>query len=396
MRKVIVTILIIVTIGALCTCAYAQNINELQEQSSKITETLSDTNNRLQAVQEELSTNMQQLQELDNQIAQSQEEINTINTDIDKLILQIEENEKKLESTQKEYNSIQDLLDTRLIKMYETPQLQFAQVLLEARSVTDFLSTYYAMKELAEQDKELLGTVRKQKKDIETTKQILAEKKQQVITSKQNQQKKTQVLTNTKTMREYYISKLSTQEQELQIQIDEYNNQISLIESEIRLMVLNSISEDYIGGAMIWPIPGYTNITSEYGMRVHPITGAYKLHTGTDVGAPMGANFVASAKGVVTKASLNHAYGNMVIIDHGGGVQTLYAHGSEILVQVGQEVEAGIPVLKVGSTGYSTGPHAHFEIRINGQTINPMDYFTQNDTTKNEENNNAETNTNNN
>lgn len=393
MRKVIATILIIVIISALCTCAYAQNINELQEQSSEITETLTETNNRLQAVQEELSSNMQQLQELDNQIAQSQEEVNIINTDIEKLMLQIEESEKKLENAKKEYNSIQDLLDARLIKMYETPQLQFAQVLLEARSVTDFLSTYYAMKELAEQDKELLETVRAQKKDIETTKQILLEKKQQVITSKQNQQKKTQVLANTKTMREYYISKLSSQEQELQSQIDEYNNQISLIEAEIRLMVLNSISEDYIGGAMIWPIPGYTNITSEYGMRVHPITGAYKLHTGTDIGAPMGADFVAAAKGVVTKATFNPAYGNMVIIDHGGGVQTLYAHGSEILVQVGQEVEASTPVLKVGSTGYSTGPHAHFEIRINGQTINPMDYFTQNDTTENTEN---KTNTNNN
>ena len=130
---------------------------------------------------------------------------------------------------------------------------------------------------------------------------------------------------------------------------------------------------------MTWPIPGYTTITSEYGMRVHPITGAYKLHTGTDIGAPMGADFVAAAKGVIVKAEMTPAYGNMVIIDHGGGVQTLYAHGSEILVQVGQEVEASTPVLKVGSTGYSTGPHAHFEIRINGQTVNPMEYLLKQD-----------------
>ena len=89
----------------------------------------------------------------------------------------------------------------------------------------------------------------------------------------------------------------------------------------------------------------------------------------------MGADFVAAAKGVVTKATLNPAYGNMVIIDHGGGVQTLYAHGSEILVEVGQEVEAGTPVLKVGSTGYSTGAHAHFEVRIKGSFVNPETYF---------------------
>ena len=147
---------------------------------------------------------------------------------------------------------------------------------------------------------------------------------------------------------------------------------------------------------MIWPIPGYTTITSEYGMRVHPITGAYKLHTGTDIGAPMGADFVAAANGVVVKAEMTPAYGNMVIIDHGGGVQTLYAHGSEIVVQMGQEVKAGTPVLKVGSTGYSTGPHAHFEIRINGQTVNPMEYLLKQDElqniTKNSEEKQEETN----
>ena len=379
MRRLITIILILVITCSLCICVHAQDLTELQEQSSKITQEIDESNNRLQAVQEELSTNMQALQELDNQIAQSQNELETIDTDINNLINQIDENEEKLSKTQTELDNIQGLLDARIIKMYETPKFEFLQVLLESKSATEFLSTYYAMKELAEYDKQLLETVKKQKEDIETTKKILAEKKKQVVENKQKQQKKNQVLANTKTMRQYYISKLSTEEQTLQAKIDEYNSQVNAIESEIKLMVLNSISPDYIGGAMTWPIPGYSTITSEYGMRVHPITGAYKLHTGTDIGAPMGADFVAAAKGVVTKAAMTPAYGNMVIIDHGGGVQTLYAHGSEILVQVGQEVEAGTAVLKVGSTGYSTGPHAHFEIRINGQTVNPMEYLLKQD-----------------
>lgn len=397
MRKCIAIIVIIVILSGLCICVYAEDITGLQEQSSEITEALNETNNRLQAVQEELSTNMQQLQELDNQIAESQEELNTINIQVDELMAQIEENEEKLTKTQEEYDNIQGLLDARLIKMYEAPKFQFLQVLLEAENVTDFLSTYYAMKELAEYDAELLETVKKQKADIETTKQILAEKKSQVIASKQSSQKKAQVLANTKTMREYYISKLSAEEQELQAKIDEYNAQVSEIEAEIKLLALNSISEDYIGGAMIWPVPGYTSITSEYGMRVHPITGAYKLHTGVDIGAPMGTSFVAAANGIVSKATFNPAYGNMVIIDHGGGVQTLYAHGSEILVQVGQVVSTGTEVLKVGSTGYSTGPHAHFEIRINGQTVNPIDYLLKDNIISKEndaEENSVETNTN--
>ena len=396
MRRLITIILILIITCSLCICVHAQDLTELQEKSSQLTQAIDESSNRLQAVQDELSTNMQELQDLDNQIAQSQNELNNINTDINDLMKQISENEDKLKNTQAQYDKIQGLLDARIIKMYETPKFEFLQVILASKSVTEFLSTYYAMKELAEYDKELLDTVKKQKADIETTKKILTEKKKQVVTSKQTQQKKAQVLANTKTMRQYYISKLSTEEQKLQAKIDEYNEQVETIEAEIKLMALNSISADYIGGALTWPIPGYTTITSEYGMRVHPITGAYKLHTGTDIGAPMGADFVAMAKGVVTKASMTPAYGNMVIIDHGGGVQTLYAHGSEILVQVGQEVEAGTPVLKVGSTGYSTGPHAHFEIRINGQTVNPMDYLLNKDElqkiTQKSENNQEETN----
>ena len=111
-------------------------------------------------------------------------------------------------------------------------------------------------------------------------------------------------------------------------------------------------------------------------MRVHPITGQYKLHTGVDISAPMGVNFIAANDGIVTKAEYNSAYGNMVIIDHGGGISTLYAHGSEILVTVGQIVKKEDPILKVGSTGYSTGPHAHFEVRINGVVTDPLPYIT--------------------
>ena len=221
----------------------------------------------------------------------------------------------------------------------------------------------------------MLDSAEQQIEEIEVTKKILAEKKKQIVESKQLQQKKTQVVQNSKTKRQYYLSKLTKQEQELQAQIDEYNAQVTQIENEIKLLALGSIGEDYVGGTLVWPVPGRTSLTSLYGMRVHTITGAYKLHTGIDISAPLGTYFVAAAYGVVSKATYNTAYGNMVIIDHGGGVQTLYAHGNSILVQVGDEVKAGTPVLEVGSTGYSTGPHAHFEIRINGQTVNPLDYY---------------------
>ena len=393
MRKSKWIVIISLIICSLCICVYAEDLTGLQEQSNELAEQLNETNNRLQAVQDEISQNMQQLQEIDAQIVQAQEELNTINIQVDELIKQIEENEQKLQKVQKEYDDMQELLDARLIAMYKAPKLQNLDILLKSKSITEFLGNYYAMKQLAEYDTKLLETVKQQKNEIETTKKILVEKKKQVVTDKQTQQKKSQVLSNTKTMREYYLSKLTTEELELQTKIDEYNLQVAEIEAEIKLLALNSISEEYIGGAMIWPVPGYTGITSEYGMRVHPITGAYKLHTGVDIGAPMGASFVAAANGIVSKATYNPAYGNMVIIDHGGGVQTLYAHGSEIIAQVGQTVVAGDEVLKVGSTGYSTGPHAHFEIRINGQTVNPLEFLVK---INSKQENTNETDTNNN
>ncbi len=374
-NKCIAIASIFVILSSLCICVYADDLTGLQNQSNELSGQITETNNRLKVVQDELSTNMQELQDLDTQIAQSQEEMININQQVDTLKQQIQENEEKLNETQQKVDKMQSLVDARLIAMYEAPKLQYLEIILTSESFTEMLSNYYNIKQLIEYDSELLKTVENQRKEIETTKKILAEKKQQIVTEKQTQQKKAQVLANIKTMREYYVSKLTKEEQELQTQIDEYNSQVSEIEAEIRLLALNSIGPDYIGGAMGWPVPGYTALTSLYGMRVHPITKAYKLHTGVDISAPMGANFVASADGIVTKATFNKAYGNMVIIDHGGGVQTLYAHGSEILVQAGQQVTKGTEILKVGSTGYSTGPHAHFEIRINGQTVNPLDYL---------------------
>ena len=220
--------------------------------------------------------------------------------------------------------------------------------------------------------------VESKKNEIELNKIKIDEQKKNLDNQKRNLSKTEIALSNTKVLRQNYIQKLSVEEQELQAKIDEYNAQVNSIETEIRsLAKIINFGEDYAGGPMQWPIPGHYNITSNYGMRVHPITGVYKLHTGVDISASMGTEFTAIANGVVVKAEYNSAYGNMVIIDHGGGVQTLYAHGSEIVAQLGQVINAGDVVLKVGSTGYSTGPHAHFEVRINGSPVNPLDYVSK-------------------
>lgn len=131
----------------------------------------------------------------------------------------------------------------------------------------------------------------------------------------------------------------------------------------------------YKGGKFVFPAPSYTAVTSEQGWRVHPISGVLKYHSGMDLGAPSGTAILAAAPGKVTLASWNGGYGNCVIIDHGGGISTLYGHASALYVSKGQTVSAGKKIAAVGSTGWSTGPHLHFEVIINGEVTDPRPYI---------------------
>ena len=129
---------------------------------------------------------------------------------------------------------------------------------------------------------------------------------------------------------------------------------------------------------MAWPIAkSGTYITSGYGSREHPIQGVVRNHSGIDIGnAGFGAPVIAAADGVVTMADWYGGYGNCVMINHGNGISTLYGHGQTILTTVGTEVKKGDLIMEVGSTGNSTGPHVHFEVRINGSCVNPLPYLT--------------------
>lgn len=350
---------------------------DLQEEQKQLQQQIEEANEELDSVQEELSDNLQQVQKLDEKIEKSQNELYELDIKTEQLQSSIEKIEKELKILEEKYNKQEEILSQRLITMYESGDTNYLDVILSSRSVSEFLSNYFLITELTNYDTELLEEIGQRKDQIELAKKKLDSDKEQLITIKQNQTKTAKILENTKIVRENYIAKLSEQEKDIQSKIDEYNARFNEINQEILELAKEGLETQYIGGEMAWPVPGYTRITSKYGMRYHPILHYTKLHTGMDIGAPMGANFIAANDGIVTKASFNTAYGNMVIIDHGGGISTLYAHGSEILVTVGQVVKRGEPILKVGSTGYSTGAHAHFEVRINGVVTDPMPYVTQ-------------------
>ena len=380
MRKKICIVLIL-TICFTATYVFAEEENEnstdLQTQRSELKNQIEEANEDLEEVQSNLSDNLQQVEKLDSKIEQAEAELAEQETKIAELKESIEETKEKLEEVSEKYTKQKKLFEQRMVVIYEAGDTQYLDIVLNSKSLSDFVSSYYIVSELAQIDEDLLEELGQKKKTINLAKQKLENEKKELALIAENQTRTTITLQNTKMIREAFISRLSEDEQELQAKIDEMNEQYSIINKQIlALAEEGSISPEYIGGELAWPVPGYTKITSKYAMRVHPITGQYKLHTGVDISAPLGANFIAANDGVVTKAEYNSAYGNMVIIDHGGGISTLYAHGSEILVEVGQSVTRGTAVLKVGSTGYSTGPHAHFEVRIKGVTTDPLPYIT--------------------
>ena len=388
MKKSLIAISLVAIILFYNSITFADDITDLINKQNELQNQKSEADSQLGIVQEELSTNMQQVENLSQSMAEYQVQIDEWGKQIDELNGSISEIQDKLDVAQKDYDEQEKLLETRLVTMYEAGDTSFLDFILSSKNIVDFISNYYLMAELTNYDEDLLEKIEREKSQIEQNKKMLETKQNEYNTIKANYEKKKIILYNTKVLRDEAASKLTQEETELSAKIDEYRNQILAVEAEISKITTANLDTQYIGGEMAWPVPGYTRITSNYGMRTHPITGIYKLHTGVDLGAPMGANFVAANDGVVTKAGYNGAYGNMVIIDHGGGISTLYAHGSEILVTVGQTVKKGDVILKVGSTGYSTGAHAHFEVRVNGQVVNPLPYITTN--TKVEENNNTE------
>ncbi len=349
---------------------------DLQTQRELLKQQLEQATVDLDTIQTDLSENLQQIQKLDEKISTAEEELAGQESKIEELRKSISKVEEELDTVTEKYNKQKDLFEQRIVAVYEAGEIQYLDVLLKSTSLTDFISTYYQISEVAQSDEELLDDIEQKKKTIDLSKRKLENEKNSLADILETQTRLTRTLQNTKIIRESFITRLSEEEQEKQKEIDDYNAQYEEINRQIIASVMEGINSEYIGGELAWPVPGYTRITSEYKMRVHPITGVYKLHTGVDISAPMGANFIAANDGVVIRAEMNGAYGNMVVVDHGGGISTLYAHGSEILVQVGQTVKRGDAVLKVGSTGYSTGAHAHFEVRINGVTTNPLPYIT--------------------
>lgn len=391
-KKLVSIVLIIVLLQCFCIFAFAENetesnvisneitdniTNELNEQKQQVDEKLEQTNTKLEYVQEELTDSLLRVQEIEDKVLSYEKEVNDLGAQMNDLQTSIDREAYNLMLASQDYEKLKQILLNRLVTIYETGNTTYLDVLLQSKDLTDFISRYYVIEEITEYDNTLINQVKNQKESLEQTTQKLENEQAELKIVKARKEQTTVVLNNMKTMQESYITKLSDGEKKLQKEITAYKKEQAEIEAKI-MEITNTILPNiqYTGGEMLWPVAASgTVITSQFGTREHPIQGVVKQHTGLDIGgAPTGTPVVAAADGVVSYAGWLGGYGNCVMVNHGNGIVTLYGHGSKVVASLNQEVKKGDTILEIGSTGNSTGPHLHFEVRINGQYVNPLNY----------------------
>ena len=400
----IVTILIFMLQVNFSIAATTTELNNEKEQNQQEIE---EKNQQKEEIQAKKSATVEEIEKITTQIQDYENQINELDTKIQDLSNQIQESEEKLNKAQEDYTKQEELLEARLVANYEAGETSFLDVLLSSDSITDLISNYYLVTEIATNDAELLDKIQKEKEEIEAMKTSLETSKKELDTSKAEKQSVSTQLQSSKAEKDQYVTKLTADEQAIQSQIDELNEANKSIDAEIKQKEaeMKRKLEEYKkqqqqnnsssssgsnggtstgGGAVsssgfIYPVPSaYSRITT----GINYSSGQY--HGAVDFGSAgiNGQPVYAVADGIVyTAKALTTSYGNYVIIMHDNGLYTLYAHGQagSIRVSEGQRVTQGQQIMNIGSTGNSSGPHLHFEVRVSPGTYdcrrNPMNYL---------------------
>lgn len=321
-------------------------------------------------LEEELESVENEKEEVSNKLAQTKKDIESLNAKVSALNSEIAEANKKITQTeadiakkQEDMQKREDGLNERLRVMYKNGSIGYIDVLLGSNSISEFISNLEMIQRIYRNDMQVLETLKKEAEELEEIKKELQKEKDSLA------DKKVQLNADKKEL-DSLVSELEAREDEL------------LAESEALVSKIQNMTDpdsEYQGnGAWAWPAPASRYLTSYFGWRMHPVYGTWRYHSGIDIGAGYGTNVVAAAPGTVILSLSygDYSYGECIIIDHGGGITSLYGHMAQGTrkVAVGDKVSAGQVIGLVGSTGVSTGPHLHFEVRQNGQVVDPLDY----------------------
>ncbi len=372
MKKMVIVTLVIAFLAASVVPVVAIDLNTAKNEKSSIDNRIND----LKSAQREALEKKAKLERQKTQVAKAQaDERNAY----DQLVIRIndaEENLRQIEEALAEavadYNEKRELFKTRLRVMYQNTSATKLDILLESQSLVEFYERLHYMSVISRNDTSIVEDLNDAKQDVEYKKQLQQQAKELLNQEASGKQERLAKLKASRAALESELARskaaLAKLEKDIDAQIAKSKELNEIIKN------LSRASRKYAGGIMIWPCPSSYDITSDFGMRKHPVLRKVKMHTGIDIGGSSGNSIVAANKGTVIMAQYDRSggYGRMVVIDHGGGITTLYAHASKLLVGVGDEVKAGQTIAKVGSTGLSTGPHLHFEVRKDGEPKNPL------------------------
>lgn len=369
---------------------YAAKTDEIKNKIEQSKKQQSQNEKEIKNIESQQQDVMQEKQALDNQISEIQKTIDEIESVIDESDQQVAAKNEELEAAEERLAAVDDQLKQRVKSMYMNGNTSYLEILFGAESFSDLLTRVNMLKYIVDNDNKIIAEVVADKNTIEQAKLVIEEQKNEQEAAKglqvsEKQRMEASVARQQEIMRslEDDKDKLRAEQENLKASEDELMREMARIEAEERererqaAQSGGSVTVTRGSGVMGWPLAVSGRITSRFGYRSDT---AINNHTGVDIAASTGTAILAADSGTVSLVKYDaRGYGNYVLISHGGGLFTLYGHCSATYVSPGQSVSKGQKIAAVGSTGYSTGPHLHFEVRvgggINGKRVDPLPYI---------------------
>lgn len=372
-------LLALLTVAVLVFGASTWSVSEaasLQERINQAAQQKKDAQAGKAASQEKLDDVLAQVAELDEEAEMINAELSAIDEIIAETDGKIAEKEAEIADYEQQIADKDAVFCARLKAMDESNTASYIDLLLNSQSISDFVSNIETIREITEYEQGIINEMIALKQSVEASRNELVTYRSEQEEARGLVQEKQQELNAKIAEKQSYIDSLEAD-------LEEYDRVYQAAKAEeesLRRSISGSVSRSsgavtYSGGVFCWPAPSYSYISSQFGYRKHPVYGTTKYHSGMDMAAPGGSNILAAADGVVTLARWNGGYGNCVVIDHGGGLATLYGHAQKLLVSSGQQVTKGQVIALVGTTGVSTGNHLHFEVLLNGSVTDPEPYL---------------------
>jgi hypothetical protein len=363
--------------------ASTKSLQEAQDEKAQLEKALKEAQSTIEDLRDSKGDIESKVTELNQQLIDISARITDLENQLTAKSEDIQETKDELAGAKEREAQQYADMKVRIQFMYENGQTSYLEALLSSRNISEFLNSADYIAQIQSYDRQKLTEYQDTVESIVNLEAQLEQEYTDLEALKSTVESNKATVAAMMRQKESELADISGDIEDAQSDADYYAAEIQAQEeliaaikrAEAEKAAAGVEEHPYTGGAFRWPCPSSTRVTSDYGTRVSPMSGASSNHKGIDIGASAGADIIAAADGTVTAASYSSAAGNYVMIDHGGGLYTVYMHASSLLVSPGQTVSAGDVIAKVGSTGISTGSHLHFGVSLNGSYVSPWSYL---------------------